>query len=66
MCVNCPHIQNNFLYVQHRRAHSTGATTIDPRLAEMAEKAPKPQTGCDELQPKLFDSTALQFSECPI
>ena len=51
--------------LQPRYAHSTTACYLGPRLTEvtMFGGTPKPFSGNEDKQPKLADTTLLQFSE---
>ena len=49
-----------------RLGHSLTAFSLGPGLTEVVEfgGSPEPPTGSDEAQPKMADTTLLQFSEC--
>ena len=49
-----------------RWAHSLTAFSLGPGVTEVTEfgGTTEPGTGSDETQPKLADTTLLQFSEC--
>ena len=49
-----------------RHGHSLTAFSLGPGLIEVVEfgGTPEPWTGSDETQPKMADTTLLQFSEC--
>ena len=49
-----------------RLGHSLTAVSLGPGLTEVVEfgGSPDPLTGSDETQPKMADTTLLQFSEC--
>ena len=50
-----------------RWGHSLTAVSLGPGLTEVVEfgGSPDPMTGSDETQPKMADTTLLEFSECP-
>ena len=50
-----------------RWGHSLTAVSLGPGLTEVVEfgGSPDPFTGSIETQPKMADTTLLQFSECP-
>ena len=50
-----------------RWRHSLTAISLGPGLTEVVEfgGSPDPFTGSDETQPKMADTTLLEFSECP-
>ena len=49
-----------------RWGHSLTAFSLGPGLTEVVEfgGSPEPPTGSDKTQPKMADTTLLQFSEC--
>ena len=49
-----------------RWGHSFTALSLGPGLTEVVQfgGSPEPATGYDETQPKMADTTLLQFSEC--
>ena len=72
VCV-CPYYSYlNFITMQvsvtlkARCAHSLIAISLGPGLTEVVEfgGCPEPVTGSAETQPKMADTTLLQFSEC--
>ena len=46
--------------------HSLTAFSLGPGLTEVVKfgESPEPLTGSDETQPKMANTTLLQFSEC--
>ena len=50
-----------------RWGHSLTAVSLGPGLTEVVEfgGSPDPWTESDETQPKMADTTLLEFSECP-
>ena len=50
-----------------RRGHSLTAVSLGPGLTEVVEfgGSPDPPTESNETQPKMADTTLLEFSECP-
>ena len=49
-----------------RWGHSLTAVSLGPGLTEVVEfgGSPDPPTGSNETQPKMADTTLLEFSEC--
>ena len=49
-----------------RWGHSLTAISLGPGMAEVVEfgGSPEPWAGSDETDPKMADTTLLQFSEC--
>ena len=54
------------IILKPRAGHSLTAISLGPGLTEVVEfgGSPEPWTGCPVSQPKMADTTLLQFSEC--
>ena len=61
------HIVQMSVPLKARWCHSLTAVSLGPGLTEVVEfgGSPDPMTGSDKTQPKMADTTLLQFSECP-
>ena len=67
VCMLCIFFVQVSVALKARWGHSLTAVSLGPGLTEVVEfgGSPDPPTGYNETQPKMADTTLLQFSECP-